>query len=100
LKLTIALSRREVHEIEKRKRERRKKLQARQKKAEEERQERMMHLASQNPMLAYGMASGMTPMMPHGVGGGGQQQMSMPQPQQPPPQADQSGNPYAPRGGR
>lgn len=61
-----------------------------------------MRLASQNPMLAYGMANGMMPMMPYGgFGGGQQQQMPMPQSQPPPPpQADQSGNPYAPRGGR
>ena len=89
--LTIALSyRREVHELERRKREREKKREIRAKQEERDRQERMMQILGQNPMAALAMQGG---------GGLQNQMMSMPSQRQAPP-ADQSGNPYAPSGGR
>ena len=93
--LTIVLShRREVHELEKRKRERAKKVEQRKQKQEEERQERMFQMMGQNPMMAYGMQNG--------GGGGGMMPynmpMQMPMRQSHSPAADQSGNPYAPAG--
>lgn len=94
--LTIVPSRREIHEIENRKRERRKKREQKGKQEERERQERMMEIMSRNPMMGYGMQNG---MIPYGGGQGMQMPMGMPQQQQQPP-ADQSGNPYAPREGR
>jgi len=98
--LTVVLFRREIHEIEERKRARQKKQQARAKQEENDRQERMFQIMSQsqNPMMAYGMQNGMQngmmPNMPNWMpqGPGQQRQAS--------PQADQSGNPYAPRSGR
>ncbi|KAK5159800.1 hypothetical protein LTS14_001905 [Recurvomyces mirabilis] len=83
--LIIALSflaRREIHEIEKRKRERRKRLEQRKRTEEHQRQEQMMNVWSKNPMMAMqmhtmqqsmqGNGQGMPlPMMPQGYGGGG-----------------------------
>ena len=91
----------EIKELEKRKTQRRKKREKREKQEQQERQEKMMQLAQQNPQLAMmqsGMYGNMQPMqMPYNYnppqqgGGGGQQSYA--------PQADQSGNPYAPRDG-
>lgn len=98
------MNRREIHEIEKRKRERRKRQQQLEKQKEEERQERMFKMMEQNPQFAMYANMQQNGMMP-----GGMPQMpmyNMPSPrvpnQQPqggrrPPEPDQSGNPYAPR---
>ncbi|KAK5120566.1 hypothetical protein LTR85_006222 [Meristemomyces frigidus] len=94
--------RREIHEIEDRKRSRQKKRQARAKQEEKERNDQIMKAMGTNPMMAY--------QLQNGGGGGGNQMMPMPMPmyypqqmpqqQQQSPAADQSGNPYAPREGR
>lgn len=100
----------EVHEIEKRKNARRKRQVAKQRQAEEARQERLMQIMSQNPQAAMMMQGGGMGMGGHGGqypmmqmpmyggggggGGGGGAGTSMQ------PQADQSGNPYAPRDDR
>ncbi|KAK3110909.1 hypothetical protein LTR53_014322 [Teratosphaeriaceae sp. CCFEE 6253] len=105
--------RREVHEIENRKRERAKKKDRRERDEEQQRQEQMMKLWGTNPMMAMGM---------QGMQQGGMKMPIMParmleqqgyQPQQRgggeggsrsggyvPPPTDNSGNPYAPREGR
>ncbi|KAK3070428.1 hypothetical protein LTR53_010470 [Teratosphaeriaceae sp. CCFEE 6253] len=97
--------RREVHEIENRKRERAKKKDRRERDEEQQRQEQMMKLWGTNPMMAMGM---------QGMQQGGMKMPIMParmleqqgyQPQQrgggyAPPPTDNSGNPYAPREGR
>ena len=89
--------RREVHEIEKRKRERVKKRRLQKEQEEKDRQERMLQIMSQNPMLAYGLQNGQMPFnYPQRGGGAPMPQMQMPMRAGPPP-ADQSGNPYAPR---
>ncbi|KAK5137420.1 hypothetical protein LTR08_008998 [Meristemomyces frigidus] len=90
--------RREVHELERRKRERMKKRANKVKQEEHDRSERMMQIMGSNPMAAYGMQNG-----------GGMQNQMMPmyypqqqqqQQQRQAPAADQSGNPYAPRESR
>jgi hypothetical protein len=91
-------SRREIHEIEKRKREKRKRQEKRKQQQEQERQDRMWQMLN-NPQMMM-MQNGMMPPMYNmpspqqgyaqnqGMANGGRQ-----------PEPDQSGNPYAPRGG-
>jgi hypothetical protein len=105
--LTIAPSRREIHELEKRKRERRKKREAKQRQEERENKERMLDMMRQNPMAAYQMqyGNGQSLPMPMPMPMYGGSPMIQPQAaagaQYPSaPAADQSGNPYAPSGGR
>lgn len=83
--LTIAPSRREIQDLEKRKALRRKKRIAAQKQEERDRHERMMQIMEKNPALAMGTYMG--------------QQYPGSSPQVAPPQPDLSGNPYAPRDG-
>ncbi|WPG99613.1 Hypothetical protein R9X50_00243100 [Acrodontium crateriforme] len=78
--------RREIHEIEKRKRDRRKKVERQAKQEEHDRQERMLHIMSGNPQMAFMMQQngGKVPNMPN---------MQMPSLQ-----IENSGNPYSPQG--
>lgn len=87
--LTIAPSRREVQDLERRKALRRKKRIAQQKAEERERHERMMQIMEKNPQLAVGYQVGQN----FSPTTGGTQQGGVP------PQPDNSGNPYAPNGG-
>jgi hypothetical protein len=87
------IHRREIKQIEQRKRERRKRVQARQRRQEEEREERMMQIMAQNPQLAMMQRASGGASLPMMSGGAG----VMPTYAPPPPQADNSGNPYAPR---
>ena len=90
----LTLSRREIKQIEQRKRERRKRLEARKRKQEEEREERLLQIMAQNPQMAMLQNGGNLPMMSGGAGG-------LPKyVPPPPPPADNSGNPYAPQGYR
>jgi len=87
--------RREIHEIEKRKRERRKKLLARQKQEERDRHERLMGIMERNPQVAMTyqmMNQGGFPGMPP-PGGGANSPMGVMSPT--PAAVDMSGNPYA-----
>ncbi|KAK6404639.1 hypothetical protein LTR81_020509 [Elasticomyces elasticus] len=98
--------RREIHEIEKRKRERTKKKAIRARDEEKQRQEQMMNLWSQNPMMAMSMqgmaqqTGGRIPIMPSMPQQQQQQQQSQQRYYNDPPPPDLSGNPYAPREGR
>lgn len=85
--------RREIRQIEQRKRERRKRVEAKKRKEEADREERMMQLMAQNPQMMLQQGGGM-PMMSGGMSG---MPMSMYAPQGPPqpPPPDNSGNPYA-----
>ena len=62
----------------------------RQKREEQERWDKIMSMAQQNPQAAMAMSGGMN---------GGMPMYNMPMPQQQQPQPDQSGNPYAGYGG-
>ena len=108
---TFSSYRGEIHELEKRKREKRKRTIQREKQREEERQERMMHIMESYPQMAPQMSmaqqNGLLPQtykMPRGPNeggefggqaGGGQDRYTPYQPA-----ADQSGTPYAGSGGR
>lgn len=89
----LTLSRREIKQIEQRKRERRKRLEARKRKQEEEREERLLQIMAQNPQMAMLQQGGVNlPMMSGGAG------VAVPKyVPPPPPPADNSGNPYAPQ---
>lgn len=90
-------SRREIHNIETRKRQRRKRQQQQEKQRQQENEERFFKALEKNPQLAMMQQppAGVAPLptfnmpQPQRSGGGGRYQ----------PTPDQSGNPYAPRDG-
>lgn len=89
----LTLSRREIKQIEQRKRERRKRVEARKRKQEEEREERLLQIMAQNPQMAMLQQGGINlPMMSGGAGAAVPKYVPPP-----PPPADNSGNPYAPQ---
>ena len=88
------LRRREIKQIEQRKRDRRKRLEAKKRKQEQEREERMLQFMAQNPQMAMLQQAPIGSPVPMMSGGAGPMPTYVPPP---PPPADNSGNPYAPQ---